>query len=113
LAQVVLPNPGYISSLARGWTPCNFTSEGGNVQTANVCPVGVTVDASGNIYVAGDARILKITASTGTINSVAGNGTQGYSGEGGAATSAKIYPYGLALDASGNIYIADGYNYRI
>jgi sugar lactone lactonase YvrE len=51
---------------------------------------------------------------TAQITTVAGNGTAGYSGDGGAATSAQIsYPYGIALDSSGNLYIADTHNHRI
>ena len=49
----------------------------------------------------------------GVINTLAGT-TQGYAGDGGAATSAKMYqPYGTAVDSAGNLYIADTYNSRI
>ena len=60
----------------------------------------------GNVYIADAAnhRIRKVTASTGIITTIAGTGTSSYDGDGGAATSAKLYyPCGVALDASGRI----------
>jgi trimeric autotransporter adhesin len=77
---------------------------------------GVTIDASGNIYIADSSnnRIRMVTKSTGIISTVAGTGSYGYSGDGGLATSAGLFcPNGVALDASGNIYIADSFNHRI
>ena len=77
-------------------------------------PGGIAIDASGNIYIADSYRILMVTKSTGIITSVAGDGTEGFKGDGGPATSASFwYNYGLALDASGNIFIADVNNNRI
>ncbi|MFI5112212.1 MAG: choice-of-anchor D domain-containing protein [Terriglobales bacterium] len=77
-------------------------------------PAGVAVDSAGNLYIAEENnRIRKVDAS-GTITTVAGNGTAGYSGDGGPATSAKLsYPYGVAVDRAGNLYIADVYNNRV
>ena len=69
-------------------------------------PQGVWADASGNIYVAdtNNHRIRKFTVG-GNISTVAGTGIAGYSGDGGAATSAKINsPQGVSVDAAGNIY---------
>ena len=55
-----------------------------------------------------------VTKSTGIITTVAGDGTDGYKGDGGLATSAGLsYPQGVAVDTSGYIYIADGSNYRV
>jgi sugar lactone lactonase YvrE len=79
-------------------------------------PWGVTVDAGGNFFIADwfSNRVRKVTASTGIITTVAGTGTPGYSGDNGEATSAKIYnPVGVAVDANGNLYIADVGNNRI
>jgi hypothetical protein len=79
-------------------------------------PAGVAVDIAGNIYMADhlNQRIRKVTASTGFISTVTGNGTTGYSGDGGKATSAVLdEPLGLAVDTAGNVYIADTYNHRI
>ena len=60
----------------------------------------------GNVYIAdaGNNRIRKVTESTGIITTIAGTGTNSYSGDNGAATSAALYyPFGVALDASGRI----------
>ena len=79
-------------------------------------PTDVAVDSVGNIYIAdtNNHRIRKIDISTNIITTVAGNGTAAYSGDGGLATLASLNsPYGVAVDAAGNIYIADTYNNRI
>src|SRR5665213_2844289 len=76
----------------------------------------VAMDAAGNLYIpdAGSQKILKIDAVTGVVTTVAGNGTNGYNGDGILATSAEIYnPNAIAVDAAGNIYIADYANQRI
>jgi uncharacterized protein (TIGR03437 family) len=73
------------------------------------------VDGTGNIFIADsiNARIRKVSP-TGIITTVAGNGTQGYAGDGGQATSAQLqYPGGIAFDSAGNLYIADLGNNRI
>jgi uncharacterized protein (TIGR03437 family) len=78
-------------------------------------PIGLALDSAGNLYVADQMnnRIRKIS-STGIITTVAGTGLPGYSGNGGPATSAQLrYPSGVAVDASGNIFIADTSNSRI
>ena len=78
-------------------------------------PIGTAIDADGNLYVAdvSNNRIRKV-APDGTVSTVAGTGTAGYSGDGGPATGAKLYdPYGVALDAAGNLYIADSGNHRV
>jgi sugar lactone lactonase YvrE len=77
---------------------------------------GVAVDGSGNLYIADSSvnLIRKLEAGSGTITVVAGNGWAGFSGDGGAATSAQLnFPYGVAVDASGNLYIADTSNHRV
>ena len=89
-------------------------------------PGGVAVDAAGNLVIADtlDSRIRVVAADTGTyygqdmtaghIYTVAGTGRFGFSGDGGAATSATIsYPQGASVDAAGNLLIADTFNDRI
>jgi len=78
--------------------------------------VGLTTDNKGNLYIGDCANnsIRKITASTGIVTSIAGNGTYGYSGDGGPATAAAISgPDGIAVDSSGNLFIYDRFNYVI
>jgi hypothetical protein len=76
-------------------------------------PAFMCVDASNNIYIADSANhVIKRITPAKTITIVAGTlGVQGFSGDGGAATSAKLYnPYSVTIDSSGNLYICDSYN---
>ena len=94
-----------------------YSGDGGPATSATLYyPEGVAVDVSGNIYFsdADNGAVRMVTKSTGFITTVAGNGNQGYSGEGGLATSAELdHPSGLTVDTSGNIYFADTFNNRI
>src|SRR5437879_6411892 len=105
-----------INTVAGNGSPY-FAGEGGVATSASLYyPAGIALDASGNLYIADfyNARIRKVAAATGIITTVAGNGTYGPLGDGGAATSASVSaPRGVALDASGNLYIADSGSNRI
>ena len=106
---------GNISTVA-GNGISGYSGDGGAATSASLnVPEGVAVDAVGNIFIAdaGSHIIRKVNAS-GVISTVAGNGTEGFGGDGGAATSANLYqPFGVAVDAAGNIFIADTKNNRI
>jgi uncharacterized protein (TIGR03437 family) len=93
--------------------------DSGPATSAQFAPAGVAVDSAGNLYIADsyNNRIRKVT--NGVIATVAGNGTQGFSGDNGPATSAQLnfgnggYPVGIAVDSAGSLFIADFANYRI
>ena len=95
-----------------------FSGDGGPATTAELnAPVGIKVDGAGNLYIAdvGNNRIRLVNAA-GTISTIAGNGTAGFSGDGGIATSAMLNsPIGVAVGSfSPNIvYISDDDNNRI
>jgi NHL repeat-containing protein len=75
-------------------------------------PYGVAVDGAGNLFISdtNHSRVLKVSPD-GSVTSVAGNGTPGYSGDGGLATAAQLnFPWGLAVDGAGNVYVADTAN---
>ncbi len=108
---------GQIITTVAGNGTAVFSGDGGQAVLAGVTePLGVTVDAFGNMYIAEAAnsnRIRKVNTA-GVITTVAGNGTAGYSGDGGLATAAALNaPFGITVDASGNFYIPDFVNNRI
>lgn len=107
---------GIISTIAGNGT-YGFAGDGGLATLASFRdPTAITEDTCGNIYIADvfNNRIRKIDHTTGRISTVAGSGIRNYSGDGGPATSAGLYyPCGVAVDDSGNIYIADADNFRI
>ncbi|MCD6012635.1 MAG: hypothetical protein K0Q79_2497 [Flavipsychrobacter sp.] len=92
------------------------SGDGGLATAAGINgPGGLAFDNSGNMYVAGyyENKIRKVSPS-GVITTIGGTGTAGYSGDGGAATSAQLNkPTKITLDGAGNLYIADQYNNRV
>jgi uncharacterized protein (TIGR03437 family) len=111
---------GNISTFAGTPNKPGSTGDGGPATAAKLSlqvGAGLAVDAAGNVYIADSLNsvIREVTASNGNIATIAGTiGKTGGTGDGGPATSATLYyPFGLALDSSGNLYIADGYNQEI
>jgi len=92
-----------------------FSGDGGQAIAAGICsPVGIALDAQDNLYIAspGDQRVRKVDTN-GIITTVAGIGIPTYAGDGGPATNASLNPYGVGVDAFGNLYIPDIVNCRI
>ncbi len=96
-----------------------FPGSGGDGGPANKAslnsPTALAIDSAGNLYIADllGSRVRKVDTN-GIITTVAGNGSPGYSGDGGPATSAQFYaPSGVAVDGAGNLFIADGTTQRI
>jgi sugar lactone lactonase YvrE len=117
---------GFISTIAGLSVPSvgctsGYSGDNGAATSAKLNgPLSLALDSSGNLYIAdtGNNVIRKVVLSTGVITTVAGNGTQcqtlGSCGDGGLATSAMLNtPVGIAVDSSGNLYIADQANFVI
>jgi sugar lactone lactonase YvrE len=120
LIRAVSASNGVISTVAgtppdiTGLLHCGYSGDGGMASSAKLgFPNALVVDGSGNIIIADttNCAIRKISASAGTISTVAGTGSCGYSGDGGAATRAQLgQVFGVAVDRSGNIFLADTVN---
>jgi sugar lactone lactonase YvrE len=108
---MIYPAAG-LGSNKPGSGQCGFAGDGGPAGDAKLCaPTGVSEDLAGNTYWGdtGNNRVRKATSSTtGIITTVAGNGHNGYSGDGGPATKAQLsLPSGTAVDGKGDLFIAD------
>lgn len=121
----VSASTGNIATVAGDYSlGCGYSGDGGPATSATLNdPSGVAVDGSGNLFIAdtNNCLIRGVSASTGFISTLAGTPPDltgllhcGYSGDGGLATSAKVgFAYGVAVDGSGNIFIADTTNCAI
>jgi sugar lactone lactonase YvrE len=105
---------GVITTVA-GNRSQGYSGDGGNATNAELNgPLGLTVTPSGDLYIADTANGVVRKVTNGVITTVAGNGTQGYSGDSGPATNAQLkFPVGIVVDSSGNLYIADTGNWVI
>ncbi|HZP63506.1 MAG TPA: choice-of-anchor D domain-containing protein [Terriglobales bacterium] len=106
---------GTITTIAGIPQRCGYTGDGGSATSAELCyPYSVFVDSANTIWIGDTYNHAIRQVKNGTINTVAGIGIAGYGGDGGPATNAKLYyPEGVAVDKSGNLYIADFGNCRI
>jgi uncharacterized protein (TIGR03437 family) len=106
-----------ISTFAGGGVQTNIPGSAASLYN----PQGVAVDGAGNVFFSdsGNSVVLRLDAKTGVLTLIAGNGTAGFSGDNGPATSAQLSgivccgPAGVAVDSTGNVYIADSLNGRI
>lgn len=105
---------GVITTVAGGGTGGSLGDNGPATSARLSQPIGVAVDAAGNLYIADNqnGRVRKVT--NGTITTIAGNGGKGIAGDGGPAANAPLTgPQGVALDAASNLYIAEAGTGRI
>jgi hypothetical protein len=110
-----LGTDGIINTMA-GNGAYGYSGDGVAATNASLwAPVGVAMDSAGNLFIADEIdQRIRIVDTNGVIYTVAGNGTNDYIGDGGAATNAELYyPYGVAVGADGNLFIADTGNQRI
>ncbi len=114
IRKVVLSS-GIISTFAGTGNYYGSSGDGGPATAAEIYPQALATDPAGNLYLSDwPAAIRVVSASTGIITRVAGNGYYGYSGDGGSATVASLdLPEGIAFNASGQLYLADRGNYRV
>jgi sugar lactone lactonase YvrE len=111
--RMVSAKTGIITTVAGNYAPSGSSSLGDGSPATSVYlsqPFDVAIDMNGNLYIAdaGQVRVRMVSSATGLISTVAGNGLRGNSGDGGTATSARIYPESLAVDGGGNLYISNG-----
>jgi trimeric autotransporter adhesin len=103
--------PSNVITTIAGNGSSGYSGDNGPATSAMLdIPFGTAVDSSGNVYIADsyNYRIREVVKATGNIITVAGTGSPSYNGDNIPAASANIgQPYGIAVDASGNLYIAD------
>ena len=112
----IIRNNVLIIDTVAGNGESGYSGDGGPATEATLYqPEGVAVDAAGNLYIADcHNHCIRKVDTTGIITTVAGTGEEGYSGDGGLANDARLaYPEDIALDSSGNLYIADRGNLRV
>ena len=113
MVREVVKATGDIITVAGDGT-AGYSGDGGPATAAELnSPLDIAVDSAGDLFIAdtGNNVIREVVKATGDIITVAGNGTAGYSGDGGPATAAELdSPRGLAVDSAGDLFIADNGN---
>lgn len=106
---------GFILFLTAFGASGQIVATGPTAGTALRIPAGITYDTTGNLYFAETgSQVVRKVSSAGALTTVAGTGVQGYSGDGGPATLARLdSPLAVAVDQAGNLLIADAHNHRI
>ena len=116
--RIVGPD-GIITTVAGGGTPCMWPTDpcgdGGRALDADILPMGLTINRQGFLFIADNPHHrIRMVGSDGIITTIAGTGSEGFSGDGGPAVNANLNsPYDVAVDAQGNLLIADAYNSRV
>jgi hypothetical protein len=99
-----------------GSTVAGYGGDGGPATSAKLYyPDSAAVDSAGNLYIADtyNHRIREVNSATGIINTIAGNGAAGFSGDGPALENSLYYPFAVRADANGNVFITDSYNHLV
>ena len=116
VVRVITAATNTINLVAGNYT-AGFSGDGGAATAAQLSsPRGIALDGDSNVIVAdtGNARLRRVTAATGLINTIAGNGISAYGGDGGPPASASFSTItGVAADTVGNLYVADTDNHCI
>jgi trimeric autotransporter adhesin len=117
MASGVLSAQQYtIATFAGGALPVNISGTSASLGGGRSNGTTVALDSADNLFLTSPEYhvVLRLSAQTGALTLVAGNGTAGFSGDNGPATSAQLNgPAGVAVDSAGNIYIADSFNNRV
>lgn len=112
-----MPHQSWIITTVAGTGDKGFAGDGGPAERARLNgPFDLGFDASGNLFFSDtfNHRIRRVDSRTGIITTCAGSGEAGYGGDGGLATRAQLNePYGIAIDKTGNVYIADRHNHCV
>jgi hypothetical protein len=109
--RVVRKVTGGIITTIAGTGISGYSGDGGPATNARIDAVNIFVDTRGNIYLADLYSVIRVVDTYSVINTVAGTGVAGYSGDGGSSLEAQLNePYGVYVDNNGNIYIADSGN---
>ncbi len=109
-----IDDSGIITTIA-GIGGLGYSGDGGPATAAQINANGLAIDAAGNVYISDSYyAVVRKVNSAGIISTIAGNGTSGFSGDGGPATTAQLgEPEGLCIDAIGNLFICDESDGRI